>query len=67
MRATPLQRLLSFIFGWGAALLLFFPIAWMVLTSFKSERDATSPGLFFAPSLDAYREVFARADYCRSR
>ena len=23
MRATPLQRLLSFIFGWGAALLLF--------------------------------------------
>ena len=63
MRATPLQRLLSFIVGWGAALLLFFPIAWMVLTSFKSERDATSPGLFFAPSLDAYREVFARADY----
>lgn len=63
MRATPLQRLLSFIFGWGAALLLFFPIAWMVLTSFKSERDATSPGLFFTPSLESYHEVFARADY----
>jgi sorbitol/mannitol transport system permease protein len=63
MRATPLQRLLSFIFRRGAALLLFVPIAWMVLTSFKSERDATSPGLFFAPSLDSYRDVFARADY----
>jgi sorbitol/mannitol transport system permease protein len=35
----------------------------MVLTSFKSERDATSPHLVFAPSLDAYREVLARADY----
>ena len=63
MRATPIQRILSFLFGWGTALLLFFPIAWMVLTSFKSERDATSPNLFFTPSLDSYHEVFARADY----
>ncbi len=63
MRATPLQRFLATLFGWGIALLLFFPIAWMVLTSFKSERDAISPGLAFAPTLDSYREVFARADY----
>jgi len=63
MRATPLQRLLATIFGWGAALLLFFPIAWMVLTSFKSEADAISPGLRFSPTIESYREVFARADY----
>ena len=63
MRATPLQRFLATLFGWGTALLLFFPIAWMVLTSFKSERDAISPGLAFAPTLDSYRDVFARADY----
>ena len=43
MQATPLQRLLATVFGWVVALLLFFPIAWMVLTSFKSERDAISP------------------------
>jgi sorbitol/mannitol transport system permease protein len=63
MPATPLQRILAILFGWGAALLLFFPIAWMVLTSFKSERDAISPGLQFTPTLDSYRDVFARADY----
>ena len=63
MRATPLQRFLATLFGWGTALLLFFPIAWMVLTSFKSERDAISPGLVFAPTLESYHEVFARADY----
>ena len=42
MRATPLQRLLTTVVGWLVALLLFFPIAWTVLTSFKSERDATT-------------------------
>jgi sorbitol/mannitol transport system permease protein len=35
----------------------------MVLTSFKSERDANTPGLVFSPSLASYHEVFARADY----
>ena len=49
MKETPLQRLLATVFGWLVALLLFFPIAWMVLTSFKSERDAVSPQLLFTP------------------
>jgi sorbitol/mannitol transport system permease protein len=57
------RRLLVAVLGWGAALLLFFPIGWMVLTSFKSEREAVLPTLWFAPSLDSYREVLARADY----
>jgi sorbitol/mannitol transport system permease protein len=35
----------------------------MVLTSFKSERDAIAPGLMFSPTLESYHEVFARADY----
>ena len=63
MRATPLQRLLTTVVGWVVALLLFFPIAWTVLTSFKSERDATTPGLSFSPTLASYHDVFARADY----
>jgi sorbitol/mannitol transport system permease protein len=58
-----MQRLLATIFGWGAALILFFPIAWMVLTSFKSEGDAISPRLIFSPTFESYRDVFARADY----
>jgi sorbitol/mannitol transport system permease protein len=63
MQPTPVQRALATIFGWGVALLLFFPIAWMVLTSFKSEPQAITPGLLFSPTLDSYRDVFARADY----
>ena len=51
MRATPLQRVLAAVFGWGAALLLFFPIAWMVLTSFKSETEAITPSLSFTPTV----------------
>ncbi len=63
MRATLLQQTLATVVGWSVALLLFFPIAWMALTSFKQEVAAITPGLFFSPTLDSYREVLARADY----
>ncbi len=57
------KRLVVAILGWTVALLLFFPIFWMVLTSFKSETDAITARLTFAPTLAAYGEVFARANY----
>ena len=63
MRATLLQQTLATVVGWSVALLLFFPIAWMALTSFKQEVAAITPGLFFSPTLDSYREVLAREDY----
>ena len=45
---------------WIGALVMFAPIAWMVLTSFKSEQDAVSypPKVFFTPTLDHYRRIF---------
>jgi sorbitol/mannitol transport system permease protein len=44
--------------AWVTALIIFFPVFWMVLNSFKSEADAnTSPKLFFTPTLDEYRTV----------
>jgi sorbitol/mannitol transport system permease protein len=44
--------------AWLVGLVVFFPVFWMVLNSFKSEQDAnTSPKLFFDPSLDRYSEV----------
>jgi sorbitol/mannitol transport system permease protein len=45
---------------WLGALAMFAPIAWMVLTSFKSEQDAVSspPLLFFKPTLEHYRQIF---------
>jgi sorbitol/mannitol transport system permease protein len=46
--------------AWIAALGFFFPVFWMVLTSFKSESDAATspPKLFFTPTLDQYKAVF---------
>jgi len=63
LEQTRLQRTLATILGWGTALLLFFPVAWTVLTSFKSENDAIRADFNFIPTIEGYREVFARADY----
>src|ERR687897_1143148 len=44
--------------AWLVGLVFFFPVFWVVLNSFKSERDAnTSPKLSFDPTLDRYSEV----------
>ncbi|HHQ2857979.1 carbohydrate ABC transporter permease [Pseudomonas aeruginosa] len=47
------------------ALLLFFPIFWMLLTSFKSEIDAfaTPPQFIFQPTLENYLHINERSDY----
>ena len=57
------QRVAVAVLGWGVALLLFFPIAWTVLTSFKSEPEAVQASLRFTPTLSSYAEVLARQDY----
>lgn len=53
------------ILGWGAAILMFFPIFWMLLAAFKTEIDAVStpPRLFFTPTLENFAAVNTRADY----
>jgi sorbitol/mannitol transport system permease protein len=45
---------------WLGGLVMFAPIAWMVLTSFKTEETAiaTPPQLFFAPTLEHYSDIF---------
>jgi len=55
------------VLGWGVALVMFFPIFWMILTAFKHEIDAvaTPPKLFFEPTLENFAAVQARADYLR--
>ena len=51
--------------GWSVALIVFFPIFWMTLTSFKSETEAISrtPHLLFTPTLGNYSAVQERADW----
>lgn len=52
------------VIAWLIALATFFPIAWMLLASFKTEVEAVaSPSIIFVPTLENYRAVFERADY----
>ena len=48
------------IVGWVVGIIFFFPVLWMVLTSFKTEAQAYTnvPHLFFSPTLSQYRTVF---------
>jgi sorbitol/mannitol transport system permease protein len=57
------SRIIAGVGAWVAALVMFFPIFWMVVTSFKSEIEAIEPSLIFVPTLENYAEVDARADY----
>ena len=65
MRAGILSRTFMSLLAWTVALIMFFPIGWTLLTSFKTESSAIDPSrLFhFQPTLDSYTEVFARAEY----
>ena len=60
-RRSPVPGILS----WIAAIVMFFPIAWMFLASFKTEVEAIAspPSIIFSPTLENYQEIFARADY----
>ena len=40
------------------AILIMFPIVWMILTAFKSQRDIYSYTWLFTPTLDNFREAF---------
>ena len=66
-RRTPTsQLLLASIAAWAVGLVMFFPILWMFLTSFKSEIEAfsTPPSfLLFHWTLENYAAVQQRSDY----
>jgi sorbitol/mannitol transport system permease protein len=53
--------------AWVVALLFFFPIFWMVLTSFKTDADAVKPEylLFFKPTFENYLNMTQNYDYWR--
>ncbi len=65
-RSSPLQfvgRVAPGLLAWAIAIALFFPIFWMTITAFKTEQQAYIPTIFFMPTLDSFREVFARSNY----
>ncbi|WP_285294303.1 carbohydrate ABC transporter permease [Aureimonas altamirensis] len=68
-RAVSTRRKAAFtVIGWLVGLMIFFPVLWTVLTSFKSELDAIAippKYLFFDWTLENYREVNQRSNYFR--
>lgn len=65
---TPQRKTINTIAAWAVGLLIFFPILWTILTSFKTEAQAISDPpvfLFFDWTLDNYAVVQERSDYMR--
>ena len=50
------------VLGWVGSLLLFSPVAFMLLKSFQTETNAASatPKIFFTPTLEHYRDTFGQ-------
>ena len=65
-RVTARRKVVSTVAAWFFGFLIFFPILWMVLTSFKTELEAfaTPPSfLFFEWTTENYATVQERSDY----
>lgn len=62
-----LKNRIAVIAAWIIAILMFFPIFWLFLTSFKTELQAIAvpPKLFFAPTLENFSLIEERTDYFR--
>jgi multiple sugar transport system permease protein len=61
-------RLLNYLMSLQVVVLcivLFAPIAWMILASFKPRTEITRypPELFFTPTLENYQQLFTRTDF----
>ena len=65
---TPRRKAINTAVAWTVGLLLFFPILWTILTSFKTEAEAiASPPsfVFFDWTLENYGVVQERSNYMR--
>ncbi|MDV6319675.1 carbohydrate ABC transporter permease [Chromohalobacter sp. HP20-39] len=66
MNPSTTKKLLLTLLAWGIAVIVFFPIFWMVVTGFKTEVQAIAPPtLIFDPTLAGYNAVIERADYLK--
>jgi sorbitol/mannitol transport system permease protein len=55
------------VLAWVVALVFFFPIFWMIFTSFKTDADAVKPEFLFkfTPTLENYTNMTENYDYWR--
>lgn len=65
---TPNRKLINTLVAWTIGFVIFFPILWTILTSFKTEAQAINDPplfLFFDWTLENYGVVQERSDYTR--
>jgi len=63
---SPRKKIMWTVLAWGLGLLIFFPIMWTFLTSFKSEATAISDPpvwFFFDWTIENYSTVLERSNY----
>jgi sorbitol/mannitol transport system permease protein len=63
MEKSGISKLVIGVLGWLIGIAFFFPIFWMAITAFKTEKGAYSPDLFFIPTLESFQDVFSRSNY----
>ena len=66
-QSTKFSTIFLPVLAWLVALVFFFPIFWMVLTSFKTDADAVKPEFLFmfTPTLENYMNMTENYDYWR--
>lgn len=65
---TPRRKALNTIFAWAVGLLIFFPILWIIVLSFKTEGDAIKTPIEVLTSgwtLESYAVVQERSNYLK--
>lgn len=67
VQSSKYRQISRTLLAWIVGLLFFFPIFWLVLTSFKTDADAVKPEFlfFFTPTLENYSNMTDNYDYWR--
>jgi len=65
MKPSVANRIVFGILAWIAALIMFFPILWMIVTAFKTEGQAIAipPLILFKPTLTSFIDATTNAGY----
>ena len=66
-QSSKLSNFLWPVLAWTIAIIFFFPIFWLVFTSFKTDADAVKPEFLFhfTPTLENYISMTQNYDYWR--
>jgi sorbitol/mannitol transport system permease protein len=66
-QSSKFNRVFWPILAWVIAIVFFFPIFWLIFTSFKTDADAVKPDhlFLFKPTLDNYLNMTENYDYWR--